>query len=160
MLRSLFYWFSRIIHAIFILIIAVYTKPLVHRVILQLSKKYGPVIQFYFGKFSLVLNIINQTIIFNNHVPSVYFMPLSLLFAHRTYPNCLSKQLWGCDRSLGEEKGRLAHCQLIPCGDVTFYIATPPPPPTSILQQVTRSMACFGLVLPYLYFLHLLSFSL
>ncbi|XP_052674496.1 steroid 17-alpha-hydroxylase/17,20 lyase-like [Crassostrea angulata] len=32
----------------------VYTKPLVHRVILQLSKKYGPVIQFYFGPIPTV----------------------------------------------------------------------------------------------------------
>lgn len=50
--------FCREIYAIFILMIAVYTKPLLHRVVLQLSKKYGPVTLFSFGKFALILRII------------------------------------------------------------------------------------------------------
>ncbi|XP_022334283.2 steroid 17-alpha-hydroxylase/17,20 lyase-like [Crassostrea virginica] len=32
----------------------VYTKPLVHRVVNELSKKYGPVVQFYFGPVPMV----------------------------------------------------------------------------------------------------------
>lgn len=50
--------FCREIYAIFTLMIAVYTKPLLHRVVLQLSKKYGPVTLFSFGKFALILRII------------------------------------------------------------------------------------------------------
>lgn len=77
--------FCREIYAIFILMIAVYTKPLLHRVVLQLSKKYGPVTLFSFGKFALILSCIfgnwfsSQTFSFIVHVKLLFPMNMFLL---------------------------------------------------------------------------------
>lgn len=77
--------FCREIYAIFILMIAVYTKPLLHRVVLQLSKKYGPVTLFSFGKFALIFSIIfgnwfsNQTFSSIFHVKLLFPMNMFLL---------------------------------------------------------------------------------